>query len=103
MTKKKNPFARTDLLCSPTKFYDSKTRKNRYGNTCDLCHEDLEGDCKRAIWGINQWGNNNYTTVHEKCFVKTLKVEIKKSIKENDEEQKAFHKSINELRGMIKK
>ena len=82
----KNPFARKDLLTLCTEYYDSKTRKNRYGNICDLCHETLEGECKRAIWGVNQYGNNNYTTVHKKCFVKSLKTEIpkvKKSIWKN--------------------
>lgn len=98
---KKNPFAREDLLTDCTKFYESKTRKNKYGNKCDLCHEDLEGKCMRAIWGINQFGNNNYTTVHHECFKKALVKEIPKSIQAHKNIQVEYNKNIRALKKLL--
>ncbi len=92
MTKKKNDFARDDLLTDCTKYYDSKTRKGKYVNICDLCHETMENkvECKRATWGINQWGNTNYTIVHVECFIKSLKTEITKAKLHEKERRKDF-------------
>lgn len=90
------------LICDCTKFYDSTVRKNKWGNYCSLCDKEIYGECKRAIWGVNQFGNTNYTTVHNECFLKSLETEIPKSLEKNKEEQKEYRKKIKELKRLMK-
>ena len=84
-----------------TKFYDSVTRKNRFGTTiCDSCGINIEPKTKikRANLGYNERGYTVYDVLCLKCWKRKLKTGITKSEKELAKYITEEKKRIEELK-----
>lgn len=59
-------------------FYKSRTRQNRFGNSCVFCKKTIEprNDCMRKELGYNSYGCMQYLTSHVTCYEKQKSKEI---------------------------
>ena len=53
-------------------FYESRTRQNRFGNSCVFCLKTIEPkkECMRKALGYNPYGCMQYLTGHKTCYDK---------------------------------
>ena len=68
-------------------YYESRTRKNRYGDSCASCNKTIEpkNDCFRIALGYNAYGCMEYNTLCVKCQKR-----IKKAQKPKPNYKKAY-------------
>ena len=84
------------LLRPVYEYYDSSTRKNKYGNPCEQCRKNIEGQCKRVKLGRDSFGHMQYAMVCMKCWTKYLPHEIKSA-------EEYLKNYVNERKAILKK
>ena len=73
-------------------FYESRTRKNRFGDSCVFCNKTIEPkkECMRKMLGYNAYGYMEYLTGHKTCYDKK-----KAKITPNPNYKKAYEVLVN--------
>lgn len=80
-------------------FYESRTRRNRFGNSCVFCKKTIEPkeECMRKQLGYNAYGCMQYLTGHKTCYKKKkAKIRLKPNYKKAYEVLIEFFDNIPE-------